>query len=48
MAEVKFSALGFAYLDIGIKPLYTQTMQVLRYKVDTAITRAISTKLSVS
>ena len=34
MAEVKFNAFGFAYLDVGFKPRRSQTMKAIRYKVD--------------
>ena len=34
MAEVKFSAFGFAYLDVGFRPRRSQTMKSIRYKVD--------------
>ena len=34
MPEVKYDAFGFAYLDVGIKPRYSQAMQEISYKVD--------------
>ena len=35
MAEIKLDTLGFAYVNVYIKPMSTPTMRYLSYKVDT-------------
>lgn len=39
VAEVKLDALGFAFLNVYIKPKGTPTMRYLSYKVDTGANR---------
>ena len=44
MAEVKFDTLGFAYVQLFIKPNITPTMKYLPYKVDTGANRTTISK----
>ena len=33
-SDIKFDPVGFVYLDLAIKPMYSQTMEMIKYKVD--------------
>ena len=35
MVKVKFSPLGFAIIDVAVRPCNSPTMEIVKYKVDT-------------